>query len=353
MNPYKEKVKQWNESFRYQLLSRMQSDCEYYLGCGHRLAKHLWAGDEAGQIGYMKALWNSFPSEGKPEWLSYEQILEYEKNMVTKEDGMKYLPITDEEEMLSQIEAKHYSDYCLLTYRDEWAREHGISDNQSFSELPRAYVAFQAVCGCIFCAKLCGIKPDGAREGILIGGTDPDLSEHGAYIHRSTAPTAVHAKMPGLWERITVRRQKRRIKRLSELATQNLLHIPGLPKHGPNSARRDFLHTGRAFLRTLAKSMGFQSWTVRTVSGGPEVPGMVNLDGMWTEGQGLRVSVTQGCKDEFDLCMYFYHTPKGKWNGCETTHYLSPGVLAVILYEDLCAMMLNYKPEESDYGRAV
>ena len=34
------------------------------------------------QIGYMKALWNSFPEDGKPEWLTMEQILNYEKQML-------------------------------------------------------------------------------------------------------------------------------------------------------------------------------------------------------------------------------------------------------------------------------
>lgn len=41
--------------FRYRMLSRMKSDCEYYLGYGGRSANHLWALDEAKQIEYMKA----------------------------------------------------------------------------------------------------------------------------------------------------------------------------------------------------------------------------------------------------------------------------------------------------------
>ena len=30
----------------------------------------------------MKALWNTFPEDGKPEWLTMEQILNYEKQML-------------------------------------------------------------------------------------------------------------------------------------------------------------------------------------------------------------------------------------------------------------------------------
>lgn len=75
-----------DEKFRYQLLSRMKSDCNYYLGNGGRCAEQLWAGDEVKHIAYMKALWNSFdengkPECGKPQWLSYADILDYEKKM--------------------------------------------------------------------------------------------------------------------------------------------------------------------------------------------------------------------------------------------------------------------------------
>lgn len=73
-----------DDKFRYMLLSRMKSDCDYYLGNGSRHAKHLWAGDEVEQIAYMKALWNSFGENDKPEWLSFEQILEYEQKIGVK-----------------------------------------------------------------------------------------------------------------------------------------------------------------------------------------------------------------------------------------------------------------------------
>lgn len=70
-----------DDKFRYMLLSRMQGDCDYYLGYGRIYGNHLWAGDEVKQIAYMKALWNSFSANNKPEWLSYEQILEYEQKI--------------------------------------------------------------------------------------------------------------------------------------------------------------------------------------------------------------------------------------------------------------------------------
>ena len=67
--------------FQYMMLDRLRSDCEYYLGYGGRYAGVLANKDERKQIEAMKALWLSFPDNGKPEWLTWEQILEYEKQM--------------------------------------------------------------------------------------------------------------------------------------------------------------------------------------------------------------------------------------------------------------------------------
>lgn len=71
-----------DDKFRYQLLDRLRSDCDYYLGYGNRYPKNLWAGSENEQIEFMKAIWNSFSDEAKPEWLTWEQIEEYEKEML-------------------------------------------------------------------------------------------------------------------------------------------------------------------------------------------------------------------------------------------------------------------------------
>lgn len=63
----------------YMLLSRLQSDCEYFLNHGGRSEKHLWAGNVKEQIAKMKELWNGL--DKKPEWLSMEDIEKYEKEM--------------------------------------------------------------------------------------------------------------------------------------------------------------------------------------------------------------------------------------------------------------------------------
>ena len=75
-----EEVLQRDEQFRYMLLDRMKTDCHYYLqSSGH--PKCLWANNEYKQIAYMKAIWNSFPEDGKPEWLTMQQIEQLEREM--------------------------------------------------------------------------------------------------------------------------------------------------------------------------------------------------------------------------------------------------------------------------------
>lgn len=73
-----------DSSIKYQFLSRMKTECEYITGSfgpKHRIEDNLWADNASNQIDNMKALWNSFSDEGKPEWLSMEQIDKYEKQL--------------------------------------------------------------------------------------------------------------------------------------------------------------------------------------------------------------------------------------------------------------------------------
>lgn len=76
-----EDVLQSDLTFRYMLLGRLQSDCEYYLNYGNRNTNRLWAGDESRQIKLMKRLHDSFSEEEKPEWLTMEEIIAYGKEM--------------------------------------------------------------------------------------------------------------------------------------------------------------------------------------------------------------------------------------------------------------------------------
>jgi hypothetical protein len=70
-----------DNTHNYRLLDRLRSDNDYFLGNGNRSEKHLWAGNVDAQIKEMKRLWNNLPENAKPEWLSMDDILEYEQKM--------------------------------------------------------------------------------------------------------------------------------------------------------------------------------------------------------------------------------------------------------------------------------
>lgn len=76
-----------DNEFNYMMLSRLKTDNDYFLGNGNRNPKHLWATNVEDQITEMKRLWNILPV--KPEWLSMEDILNYEKQMTDKTNDEK------------------------------------------------------------------------------------------------------------------------------------------------------------------------------------------------------------------------------------------------------------------------
>ena len=106
-----ESTKESQNEYDYMLLDRLKQDCEYFLGNGNRAEKHLWAGNVNDQIAKMKELYNKLPE--KPEWLSMEDIENYEKEM--KQDVK-----TELNESLEMDEAIKTG---VLNYLDEYNTE--------------------------------------------------------------------------------------------------------------------------------------------------------------------------------------------------------------------------------------
>lgn len=82
-------------SFDYQMLDRLRSDCDYYLGACLEHSdgpdfmvaaqKHLWAGSVEAQVAKMRELYDRLPV--KPEWLSRKDIDRYEERMLAARDA--------------------------------------------------------------------------------------------------------------------------------------------------------------------------------------------------------------------------------------------------------------------------
>lgn len=72
----------------YQLLDRLRTDCEYFLGAGNRAEKHLWAGSVYAQIVKMRELYDALPQ--KPDWLTKEMLDDYAERMAPRYQVVAY-----------------------------------------------------------------------------------------------------------------------------------------------------------------------------------------------------------------------------------------------------------------------
>lgn len=75
------------DSYKYMLLDRLRTDCGYYLDGGNRNCKYLWGGSVRAHLGAMRALYDSFPEDDRPEWLTAEQIDDYAARMEREPTG--------------------------------------------------------------------------------------------------------------------------------------------------------------------------------------------------------------------------------------------------------------------------
>ena len=90
--------------YKYMLLDRLKQDCEYFLGNGNGNAEHsLWAKDIDKQIEKMKEIYNSFSEEEKPDWVTLEDINNYEKRMKEYNKDVKTEDLSDKDKFLAHI----------------------------------------------------------------------------------------------------------------------------------------------------------------------------------------------------------------------------------------------------------
>ena len=69
------------DSYKYMLLDRMKTDCGYFLGTGNRNPATLWAGSVGTHLECMHLLWNSFPEDSKPQWLTLDDLDSFAQDM--------------------------------------------------------------------------------------------------------------------------------------------------------------------------------------------------------------------------------------------------------------------------------
>ena len=91
---------------------------------------------------------------------------------------------------------------------------------------------------------------------------------------------------------MSVKSQGSNMRRLSALLSHDLGYAYGDKERGPNGRKKNFLNTGKAFLRALAKDLGLRDALVSANEGGIAVSGECTLIGMWEEG-GIYICLSQ------------------------------------------------------------
>lgn len=85
VNPFTEKEKRERKfRFEYMMLSRLKDDCDGFLSdddCRYHNPRGIWGTNVESHIRRMKEIWSKIPEDIKPEWLTFEQILDYESRM--------------------------------------------------------------------------------------------------------------------------------------------------------------------------------------------------------------------------------------------------------------------------------
>ena len=97
-----------DNTHNYMLLGRMQMDNDYFLGNGNGSTNQLYYGNVDDQIKGMKDLWNNLPEDGKPEWLSMEDIEDYESKMKSPKTDSNFESGGETSQRYSPLHMKDY-----------------------------------------------------------------------------------------------------------------------------------------------------------------------------------------------------------------------------------------------------
>jgi len=143
--------------------------------------------------------------------------------------------------------------------------------------------------------------------------------------------------------------QEKHMKRLAELVLQDLTYIFGERESGPNGAKKEYLQTGKTFLRAMAKDLGFAESRVYAMPGGIGTAGEICLMGMWGGGNGIHVYIKEN--DYLGCILYRKISHMADYRG-DRNRFLPRGYL-LCGYDELLDKFLELKQEGGADGKAA
>lgn len=137
---------------------------------------------------------------------------------------------------------------------------------------------------------------------------------------------------------MSIQSQEKNMKNIYSLVSRNLSYIYGERESGPNGAKKQFHTKSKAFLRALGRDLEFQEFKVANNYGGIAVSGEITLKGMWKEGNGLYLQVSQSAMG-FQAFLYRHISHMKDYTGGRN-QWLSVSIFADGKYAELIDLLL-------------
>ena len=140
---------------------------------------------------------------------------------------------------------------------------------------------------------------------------------------------------------MSIQSQKKNMQVISNLIYKDLGYIYGNRENEPSGAKKEFLSKSATFLRAIGKDLHFTEMKVTTNSGGIAVSGDVSLYGMWGDGNGMFLQISQSAPNSQSF-LYRHITGMKDYSGGHN-QWIPYELFANRDYEKLIVILLKLK----------
>lgn len=145
------------------------------------------------------------------------------------------------------------------------------------------------------------------------------------------------------------KKQENLMRHLGELLDHDLGYLYGEHESGPNGEKKEFLNSGKRFLKQLGKDLGLTEMKTAMNPSGIAVSGDVTLMGMWNDSNGIYISMSQPML--MDWCLLYREIKHMKDYSGGFNRYLNCAFLKRSSYLELKQKFLNLNINKEDaYG---
>ena len=150
---------------------------------------------------------------------------------------------------------------------------------------------------------------------------------------------------------MSIQSQKKNMKTIHGLVSQNLGYIYGDREAGPNGAKKQFHTKSAAFLRALAMDLGLNPFKVTNNHAGIAVSGEITLMGMWGYDNGLYLQIAQSVTNRREFL--YRHISHMKDYAGSPNQWLSYDLFANSEYGKLLDMLLSLRKRAREVAAHV